>query len=142
MADDAPEAEVPTWRGVKTFFPEMTLRVGTSAPVTLEALASALRAAGFRIRHRGTTGFQASYVDWLDVVAGTLNRTRLQVSASTAEGGTGIVVAVRSTGSDLKARKKASAGLSAAVRELRGRGLAVTTTDWAVPESRRKGKRR
>lgn len=136
------DAEVPTWRGVKTFYPEMTMQVRAPGPVVLEALATALAAEKFKIKDRDGVGFRASFVDWLGVVAGTLNKTSLDVALTTDADLTQVLVNATSTGEHLTGQKHASRGLSAAVRQLREDGCEVTTTPWAVPEHRKKGKRR
>lgn len=137
--------EVPTWdtRQANTLYPEMTLVVAAPAPDTLEALAAALEAVGFKVKDRDDAGgFKAKYVDWFAVLATTINWTALEITTSEGPGGTEVLVAASYTGTDRAGRKHASRGLSSAVRDLRSRGIDVTTTPWAVPEDRKKGKRR
>ena len=137
-----PDPEIPHWRGVNTFYPEMTLRVEAPAPVVLEVLASALRREKFRIKDARPTGFKARYINWFDVVTGSLNMTSLDLETTYDGEATHVLINATSTADYRTGQKHASKGLSAAVQQLRHTGHEVTVTPWAVPEHRKKGKRR
>ena len=132
----------PHWRGVNTFYPEMTLQVHAPTSVVLEVVSAALKEERFRIKDAGPTAFKARYINWFDVVTGSLNMTSLDLVATSDGETTHVLINATSTADYRTGQKHASKGLSAAVQQLRATGQAVTTTPWAVPEHRKKGKRR
>ncbi len=136
------DPEIPPWRGVKTFYPEMTLQVDAPTSVVVGVLARELSKERFRIKDVTPTGFKASYTNWFDVVSGSLNRTSLDLEATPDGETTHILINATSTADYRTGQKHASRGLSAAVSKLRADGHTVTTTPWVVPEARKKGKRR
>ena len=131
------DGEVQPWTGVRTFHPEMRLEARAPAEQVLAALSRGLGDAGFSIKHPRTDGFLAQHTAWLSLLAGTFNRTELEVGLA----GDGVVL-VEASGQGDRAAGAAADGLSAGVRILREQGVEVVVHPWVVPESRRKGKRR
>jgi hypothetical protein len=121
--------EVEPWSGVRSFHPEMRLVGDAPLPQVVDALASGLSAAGFRVLERDAQGLRARHTDLLGVLSGSLHRTVLTVRAAAGE--PGVVVAVASTG--VPAAERAARGLTDAVRRLRARGAQVEVGPWTAP---------
>lgn len=127
--------EIPGWDAVKgkTFRPQLTIRTSAPVPEAVDVLASALEKDKFKIKDRAPEGFRARYVNWLGVLATTLNSTRLTVTATADGPGAQVLVGAEWDGEYRAGSRHASSGLSAGVRELRRRGYEVTAGSWVAP---------
>lgn len=130
-------AEVPTWDmgKIASFHPEMTISAAAAAADVLQSIAAGLEGARFKIKKRADDGFTARYVDWVSIAAANINWTSVEVNASPSRDGTDVLVRGGYEGTDRTGRKRAAQGLSAAVRDLNSRGIAVGTTPWSAPEN-------
>ncbi|MCW2792827.1 MAG: hypothetical protein JWO76_1925 [Nocardioides sp.] len=140
---------VPAWSigEVKCRCPQLTPTSNAPLVEVLILLEAGLREASFRVKERRPTGLRARYIDWMDVVADGINRTTVEAEAASGAEPVEMVVTARTFDAGRGGPKKIARGLSVTVDALRARGLRaegheVTTTPWAVPEERKKGKRR
>ena len=131
--------EVADWLDGKTFSPRMTATLGLPAADALALVSGALAAQGFKVKDATATGFRASWSDltgWLGVAMATdwdFRRTRLAVTASPAEAGTSLTIAVEKGGEHRAGRRKGREALTAAFQDAQRRGVPVTTTPWVKP---------
>lgn len=128
------DAEVPVWNmgKIASFHPEMTITAAAPAAEVLAGIAAGLEGAKFKIKKQTTDGFTARYIDWIAVAGATINWTTLVVRAVPGDDRTEVLVRGGYEGASLQGRKRVAEGLSAAVRDLSGRGIAVSTTPWAA----------
>jgi hypothetical protein len=130
-------SEVPVWNmgKLKSFHPQLTLTSSAPLAEVLTLLEAGLRDASFKVKKRSATGFQARYIDWMDLVAGGLNKTTLDVASVPGADSTEVVVTGKTLDSDKGGRRKAAQGLSTAVEALLVRGFEVSTTPWRAADS-------
>lgn len=128
---------VPGWRRTKGWHPRLTLVVsGAPSPtalLVLDVVAGCLDRSRFAVKDRSPTSFRARYVDWFAVASGSLELTRLAVSADEDAGTAHVTVDVVSGQEQRAGRRNAVRGLSAAIADLRSRGLTVTIQPWTYP---------
>lgn len=134
---------VPGWKRTKGWHPRLCLDVrGVDvrglegqgpAVLVLDAVAAGLGRSRFAVKDRSPTSFRARYVDWFAVASGSLELTRLAVSAVEDAGTAHVTVDVVSGQEQRAGRRNAVRGLSAAVADLRSRGLTVTIQPWTYP---------
>ena len=131
--------EVADWLDGKTFSPRMTAMLALPAPDALALVSGALASQGFKIKDATAAGFRASWMDrtgWLGVALATdwdFKRTRLAVTASPADSGTLLSIAVEKGGEHRAGRRRGREALTAAFQDAQRRGIAVTTTPWEKP---------
>ncbi|MCW2792822.1 MAG: hypothetical protein JWO76_1920 [Nocardioides sp.] len=126
--------EVPPWNmgNIASFHPEMTISAAAPTADVLQSIAAGLEGARFKIKKRADDGFTARYVDWVSIAAANINWTSVEVHASPGGDGTDVLVRGGYEGTARNGRKRAAERLSAAVRDLSGRGIAVSTTPWSA----------
>jgi hypothetical protein len=128
---EAPDV-VPGWS--RGGFTTSQLTLTTTAPLAeaLTLLEAGLREASFKVKARTPTSLRARYVNWVDVAAGSLNRTRLAARAVTSAEGTVLVISGSSFQGGASGRARAGRALSIAVEAMRVHGHEVSTTEWRV----------
>lgn len=127
---------VPKWPD-NMLKPQIELRVGGPREQALEVLARQLQGHMFRVRETRPDGFRARYWRWAWIlVFETARRTEIEVTAVDT------VIRVSTVKYPLEAapQKRVAQALTAALAELRSRGIAVHWSPWTDEDPRMKRK--